>query len=159
MQTFLPDKDFATSARMLDSRRLGKQRVECLQILNALNGHGKGWRNHPCTKMWRGYSYALATYGLAICTEWSMRGYQDTCAEKIVRVVDTDWKYSRACTDNKVLWPAWLGDERLHSSHRQALMVKAEDRYFDTGKDDDVIWYARFKWIEPVTAIEYWWPV
>ena len=36
MQTFLHEPDFARNARALDSRRLGKQRVEALQILRAL---------------------------------------------------------------------------------------------------------------------------
>jgi hypothetical protein len=36
MQTFLPYPDFAKSAAVLDNKRLGKQRVECLQILTAL---------------------------------------------------------------------------------------------------------------------------
>ena len=33
MQTFLPYPDFARSARVLDRKRLGKQRVETLQVL------------------------------------------------------------------------------------------------------------------------------
>ncbi|MFN7881952.1 MAG: pyrimidine dimer DNA glycosylase/endonuclease V, partial [bacterium] len=33
MQTFLPSPSFAESARILDNKRLGKQRVECKQIL------------------------------------------------------------------------------------------------------------------------------
>ena len=37
MQTFLPYPDFAKSAMCLDNKRLGKQRIECLQILKALN--------------------------------------------------------------------------------------------------------------------------
>jgi hypothetical protein len=36
MQTFLPVADFEDGARLLDSPRLGKQRVETLQILRAL---------------------------------------------------------------------------------------------------------------------------
>ncbi len=36
MQTFLPYPDFARSAAVLDPARLGKQRVETLQILRAL---------------------------------------------------------------------------------------------------------------------------
>ena len=34
MQTFLPYADFAQSAKVLDMKRLGKQRVEVLQLLN-----------------------------------------------------------------------------------------------------------------------------
>ena len=37
MQTFLPTKNIRTTAKQLDYRRLGKQRVECKQILNALS--------------------------------------------------------------------------------------------------------------------------
>ena len=33
MQTFLPFADFAETAAVLDHRRLGKQRIEVLQIL------------------------------------------------------------------------------------------------------------------------------
>ena len=37
MQTFLPYADFERTAAVLDVRRLGKQRVEVLQICNALH--------------------------------------------------------------------------------------------------------------------------
>ena len=36
MQTFLPYPNFADSLDCLDYRRLGKQRVEAFQIINAL---------------------------------------------------------------------------------------------------------------------------
>ena len=45
MQTFLPYPSMGQSVRCLDYRRLGKQRVEALQILNALDGKSKGWTN------------------------------------------------------------------------------------------------------------------
>lgn len=88
MQTFLPYTDFVECAKVLDYRRLGKQRVECLQILNALilPNAKRGWSNHPAVKMWRGYELNLAKYGLAICNEWIERGYKDTCAFKIANV-------------------------------------------------------------------------
>ena len=35
MQTFLPHADFDRSAEVLDLRRLGKQRVEVIQIVRA----------------------------------------------------------------------------------------------------------------------------
>jgi hypothetical protein len=37
VQTFLPYPDFERTAEVLDDRRLGKQRVEVLQILNAIH--------------------------------------------------------------------------------------------------------------------------
>ena len=49
MQTFLPYANFEDSAKVLDWRRLGKQRVEADQILNIISGKTEklGWRNHP----------------------------------------------------------------------------------------------------------------
>ena len=84
MQTFLPELTFEASASALDYRRLGKQRVETYQILRTLTGKSDSWKNHPAVKMWRGYEKALCAYGLAICEEWRyVRGYKDTCCEKI----------------------------------------------------------------------------
>ena len=47
MQTFLPVPDFAESARLLDPARLGKQRVETLQVLRAIELPDYGWASHP----------------------------------------------------------------------------------------------------------------
>ena len=87
MQTFLPYKEFDKCAEVLDYRRLGKQRVETLQILKALILPDYGWKNHPATKMWEGYELNLAAYGIAICREWVRRGYKDTCLDKIAETV------------------------------------------------------------------------
>jgi len=64
VQTFLPYADFGESARALDTRRLGKQRVETLQIVRALTRPGNGWRHHPAVRMWRGYEEALGDESL-----------------------------------------------------------------------------------------------
>jgi hypothetical protein len=47
VQTFLPYPDFAESAQVLDQARLGKQRVEALQVLRAVTLPGYGWQSHP----------------------------------------------------------------------------------------------------------------
>jgi len=54
MQTFLPQISFKESAECLDNRRLGKQRVEAMQIMKALLLPEYGWKNHPAVKMWKG---------------------------------------------------------------------------------------------------------
>lgn len=126
MQTFLPYPDFAASARCLDDKRLGKQRVEVLQILNALtNPSAKGWKNHPCTRMWRGHEAILAEYGRAVCLEWRARGFRDTVLEKLAAF---DLEAAEA--------PAWLGREDVHASHRANLLRKDLDHY------------GRFGWTE-----------
>ena len=83
MQTFLPVADFADSARLLDSPRLGKQRVETLQILRAIELPDYGWANHPAVLMWRGRTPALVAYGLAMARVWQDRGFADSTASQI----------------------------------------------------------------------------
>ena len=117
MQTFLPYANFAESAAVLDRQRLGKQRVETLQILRALAGFTQGWVNHPATRMWRGHAHALGEYGIAMCEEWRRRGYADTCEIKI--------RYLRAIIDGEQSLPTWLGDDAVHLSHRSNLIRKA----------------------------------
>lgn len=134
MQTFLPFPDFAESARCLDSRRLGKQRVEVLQILNAIQDPAKkGWKHHPCTLMWREHVPALIRYGVAICDEWTRRGYRDTVRDQLLRRVAGDGPD-----------PPWLGDTRLHANHRANLLRK------------DAAHYGQFDWAEEPTAEPYW---
>lgn len=118
MQTFLPYPSFSQSAACLDNRRLGKQRVETLQILNALTDPTKGWKNHPATKMWSGHIPALAAYGIAICDEWIGRGFRDTCRDKISQLAAPD-----------LTLPPWLGDPDFHRSHQSNLLRKMPDHY------------------------------
>jgi len=59
MQTFLAYPDYKLSASVLDMKRLGKQRVEAWQIVQALTVPEYGWKNHPAVKMWRGHVPSL----------------------------------------------------------------------------------------------------
>jgi hypothetical protein len=137
MQTFLPSPDFAESARVLDRARLGKQRVETLQIAKALTT-GSGWVNHPVVKMWVGYEAALAAYQIAVCDEWvKVRGYNDTCLLKTIEMLNG--KITLADLFNPEQFdkrPPWLGDEALHASHRSNLLRKAPEHYRQFWPDD-----------------------
>lgn len=83
MQTFLPYADFERTARVLDPKRLGKQRVECIQVLRGLTVEGYGWRHHPAVRMWRGHEEALGRYAFTCCEVWLEAGFGDTCAATI----------------------------------------------------------------------------
>lgn len=132
MMTFLPYPDFAASARVLDPVRLGNQRREALACIKSITRES-GWRHHPVSKMWRLYPDALRAYYNAICTEWIERGKTHHLPRDL-RVPAT------------IRMPWWLGDERLHSSHRAALLFKNAD------------WYRGFGW-EEEPRIDYWYPV
>ncbi|TWG26078.1 MSMEG_6728 family protein [Actinoplanes teichomyceticus] len=133
MQTFLPYPDFLESAAVLDARRLGKQRVETIQVLRGLTVPGYGWRNHPAVVMWRGYEEALVRYGLAMCEIWTATGRADTCAATLtadlraykgITVVRSQPELARV-----VALPPWLGHPELHRSHQSALIRKDPDTY------------------------------
>lgn len=138
MQTFLPYRSFEQSARVLDRQRLGKQRVETLQIMKALVT-GEGWVNHPVTKMWRGYEFTLMSYQQAICDEWTKRGYNDTCLEKT-----RDLFMQLPAHQRLPLVPPWLGLKRFHAAHRANLLRKSPTHYLQyhwKEKAADGYWY------------------
>jgi hypothetical protein len=137
MQTFLAYSDFDLAARCLDPSRLGNQAYrECKVLITG------GWKHHPASKMWRGFESALARYALACFRELTRRGrnYPHHIAffETFIR---------------DALVPPWLGDERLHSSHRSALLMK------------NPTWYSQFGWSESPMVVgvdgkhPYYWPV
>jgi hypothetical protein len=135
VNTFLPFPDFVESAKALDYRRLGKQRVEAWQILQALRGETKGWTNHPATKMWRGHEKLLCEYGIAICKEWIARGYKDTMLDRFVAV-------HALLPDCEM--PVWLGSDSFHASHQSNLNRKDRDHYnFNVEDDLPYLWYEK----------------
>ena len=119
MQTFLPYPSFIKSAAILDDKRLGKQRVEALQIVNTIL-YGSRWRNHPAVKMWHGAPRTLCLYGWIICKEWKARGFKDTLQKEFRKFIDT--------LDDDI-GPSWLGNTDFHLSHRSNLIRKNPDFY------------------------------
>jgi hypothetical protein len=148
MQTFLPYPSYAKSARVLDHKRLGKQRVECKQILRALGvtvgqnaAPSRGWVHHPAVVMWRGYEHSLCSYAIEMCVEWRRRGYQDSLLSE----------FRSARRDLFALWrlfkptPSFVGNREFHASHRSNLLRK------------DPAYYGQFGWSEPAD-LPYHWP-
>jgi len=131
MQTFIPYPDFRRTAEVLDNKRLGNQAYnECRVLING------GWPNHPASKMWQGYDSALARYAIELLEELARRTaewYGDHIAY-----------YSVFINDDRM--PPWWGDDRVHASHRAALLHK-----YPT-------WYSQFNWTEE-PSLDYYWPV
>ncbi|MEU4618529.1 MSMEG_6728 family protein [Actinoplanes sp. NPDC023801] len=161
MQTFLPLPGFLASARVLDPKRLGKQRVEAIQVLRGLVRPGYGWRHHPAVKMWHGYEEALVRYGLDMCAVWTEGGNADTCAATLVTdlrgaIGIEDVRSQPALAEAGDL-PPWLDDADLHLSHRSALIRKDPAFYrplFGPDVPDDLpyVWPASDRPPAPVAA-------
>lgn len=126
------------SAKALDRKRLGKQRVEAWQIYRALTIPGYGWGKHPAVKMWRGYENALVIYALAMCDEWERRGYRNgEMRDKLEGLY-------RKMNDLKL--PNWLGDPKFHRAHRSNLIRKDSEFY-------------KKKWPKVPDDLPYVWPI
>jgi hypothetical protein len=136
MQTFMPYPSFEQSARVLDYKRLGKQRLEAKQILRIVSGMTPDlrWRNHPAVKMWIGYEEALKLYTNEMILEWVNRGYKNTM--EIYDIKD-------------VVYPWWFGNEDFHRSHRSRLLAKNFDFYLPYFPED--IGFNGSKYFWPVS--------
>ena len=151
VQTFLPFPDFERSARSLDVKRLGKQRVECLQVVRGLTVADYGWRHHPAVKMWRGHLEALGRYTLTCCEVWTEAGRADTCATTVLvdlAAAGTPQVRTEAELAEAGDLPHWIGDEDFHRSHQSALLRKDPDFYGELfpGVPDDL----PYVWPSPV---------
>lgn len=158
MQTFLPHRNFRKSAECLDTKRLGKQRVETLQILRALFHSDYGWQNHPAVNMWRGYGYVLVIYGLVMCMTWMKRGYKDTCYGKLLNeYCGTDIEFIDSYIDlagrfydhqDSVLitMPPWFDNDVVFSQYRSLLLWKNPEHYSQFGWDEQPIANENFIW-------------
>lgn len=142
MQTFLPNRSFVESMRVLDPKRLGNQVYR--EGMTLIRGK---WPNHPASKMWRGYEHALSLYLLIGVNELYDRGFNYAGRpwyQELVRI-------NESFTD-PVEFPPWLGDEALHASHRGVLLYK------------NYKWYSQFGWAEkprpplPNGKQDYVWP-
>ena len=150
MQTFTPYSDFEATARALDTKRLGKQRVEVIQIVRALTVPGYAWSSHPAVLMWKGYEEALGRYGLTMCAVWTERGFGDTCTGTIIQDLRTfgidSIRHVGELAAAGAL-PSWLLDPELLRSHQSALVRKDPEHYRqqfpDVPDDLDYVWPVR----------------
>jgi hypothetical protein len=133
MQTFLPYADFTLSARTLDYKRLGKQRVEAWQIYQIVteNRSDGGWINHPAIKMWRRHSNVLAMYYNAMISQWLNLGYRNSMKPLQIHF--------------PIEYPPFIGDTNFHNSHKSNLLRK------------DPKFYSQFGWNVP-DNLPYVWP-
>ena len=115
--TFLVSENFIDTAKILDDRRLLKQRVEAKQIIDALlkGSDAKGWKHHPATLMWTGCVDALKLYYNMIVTECILRGKNNNMPLYEIDVAPK--------------MPFWMGNKKVHYSHIARLLAKDFEYY------------------------------
>jgi len=130
MQTFITHKNMAISAKNLDNKRLGKQRVEALQIFECLmvkeskSYKNKSMRNHKAVKMWKGYEkFLLEVYITEILFEWQIiRGFKN------IKCLSKYKKYMKYTEKQSLVKPLWITNEFIES-HRSSLIEKNPQHY------------------------------
>lgn len=150
MQTFLPYADINESLKVLDNKRLGKQRVETFQIINAITGRPKldgtpykGWVNHPCSIMWKKYTPLLKLYLNASIDEWVSRGFKNTMNKEII--------------DEPIVYPEWWRNKKFHDSHKSNLLKKDPEFYskynWEISADKPYCWLDKDgNWYEQISG-------
>jgi hypothetical protein len=145
MQTFITDHNVSIAAKNLDNTRLGKQRVEALQIFECLevpeskSYQNKSMRNHKAVQMWEGYSkFLIEVYVAEILYQWQeVRGFNNSkCFTKYM-------KYRNIVGEYPIIRPHWITDEFIEA-HRSNLIAKYPGFYrplFPNTKDGlEYIW-------------------
>lgn len=122
---------------VLDNKRLGKQRLEAKQIINALEGNG-GWENHPATKMWEGYIEALKYYFNKVLKEWIKRGFNNSM------------EFYEIPKKKYIKFPWWIKFDKLHLTHKASLLRKDYDYYSEKFEIDDEL--------REFMTVGYFWP-
>lgn len=154
MQTFLPLGFHYGSLDVLDNKRLGKQRVEAKQIINALEGKTKGWVNHPATRMWIGALPLLKQYHDWAIHVWVRRGFKNNMPLYYRPL--SDGSISRAPMYESPEWA--LDDNVAYSvflSHRIVLYQKDPKQYGRFEKES-LAWKAVNQIKDDVKCV---WPV
>lgn len=140
MQTFFTRASLTRSLDDLDDARLGKQRVEGLQIIQTLTGVSDAYKNHPVMFMWRTYESALIIYTMMACVAWQRRGFADSTFWKVARIAEALEKQELFLYER----PPWVDDVDFLRSHRSNLIRKVPERYGPlfkgTPKDLPYLW-------------------
>lgn len=136
VNTFVPFSNFRLIAAVLDYKRLGKQRVEARQILQALTGEKNGWSHHTAVRMWIGYEEALKFYINCMIDEWIARGYKNSMEKYNVE-------------EEHVIFPWWIRWRPVQYSHRASLYRKKPEYYKNYSFDDIPPIYHKCGYIWP----------
>lgn len=142
---FIIKPNLLETAKLLDNKRLGKQRVEAKQIIDILeeldltgNITKKGWSNHPALKSWIGYTNHLKVYFNIMVREWISRGFKNTMImynidETQYHIIDCIFDGKTSYYDNSQFnefsFPFWISFPPFYMSHQASLCRKNPKHY------------------------------
>jgi len=135
------DRNFNTSASLLDSKRLGSTIYESIHILASilhknmdLVNPKRDVSNHPASKLWIGYERELGAYIYAHIEEWCNRGYKTDVNLKNYHIITSG--LGRGIYHI----PKWISNE-LIETHRNVIYRKKPDFYPHSWKGEREMCY------------------
>lgn len=161
VNTFVVDSDLARNASLLDTKRLGKQRIEAKEIIDILESldrgvipKKKGWMNHPATKMWYGYTNALKVYYNYILTEFKKRSDHNTMQ---YYDIDVSLYYVNPYIGNgnfkfpftEYSFPPWFAFPPFILAQRASLIRKSPEIYNDIFNCEEIQPYLQYGYLWP----------
>jgi hypothetical protein len=160
--TFVTSSNLQECAQNLDNQRLGKQRVEAKQIIDAIEKN-TGWSNHLCAKMWKDHVSCLKVYYNYIVREWIRRGFINNMKlydldESSFVILKTEFDGTKTIVEEstvgKITFPWWFSWEPFIYSHRAALLRKNPEFYTPRFKDPCSSQYLQYGYIWPSKLAE-----
>jgi hypothetical protein len=140
MQTFLPELYPFLALSRLDNKRLGKQRVEAIQIATCLLEEKSRWNNHPAVLMWKGYEeYLVLVYLQYAIKLYGMKGFKNTkCSEHYSRLE----KYLKK---ENIIRPPWYNKDfvKAHQSNLLRKDYNYYSSYFNVPDNLPYLWPTR----------------
>ena len=125
MQVFVcyPEPLKVAQAMWKDSKRYNKAILELKQILNAIDGVGKGWFNHPVVKMYKEYRDWLECYMNVFKYYKAMWTNNNFYTQSAYSVLLSDYEKKA-----EKLTPPFLTDEFCRQ-HARRLYTKSPELY------------------------------
>lgn len=129
MITWFTRFSFDRTAEDLTTQTLGWQLEEFRDVWSAMIGSNDGEipDNHPVLRMWEGYEFALGTYGMALCDQFTrVRRQLDSTLYDVyydiqdIKKDDKEFVYEA---------PPWFKDADVCRSHRSNLMRREPSNY------------------------------
>ena len=165
---FIIVPDIYMTAKMLDQKRLCKQRVEAKQIIEILEEYDrtgqltKSWSSNPATKSWLGYTNHLKVYFNIICREWIQRGFNQTMPLYVIdetpyNIVPSSFDGRSISFDrskiNQFSFPIWVSFYPFYMSH-QASLCRKDPKFYKFLLKDELNPFLNHGYLWP-TKIDY----
>lgn len=124
MNVFVPFTEFDRCAAFLDNSRLNKQLAEGAQIMRVIDvWPNAAWSHHPAVMSWVGHLDALFVYLHHIELERLERGFNTH--REWLNILD---QFVEFYVGMPFDYPSWWGNEAVHKSHYDNLLLKFAGR-------------------------------